>query len=89
MLHNDKAAGHLGMAKTLQRVRKRFYWPVVKGAVEACVSSCDQYQKQNGQKQKHRMLMLIWLASKPFYQVSCDFLGPLSNSKGHKYLHDR
>ena len=86
MLHNDIAAGHLGIAKTLQRVRKRFYWPGAKGDVEAWVSSCDQCQKRNGPKQKHRMPMLIWPASQPFYHISCDILGPLPDSKGHKYI---
>ena len=63
MLHNNIAAGHLGIAKTLQRVRKRFYRPGVKGDVEAWVSSCDQCQKRKGPKQKHRMPMLLWPAS--------------------------
>ena len=38
------------------------------------------------QKQKHRMPMLIWPASQPFYHISCEILGPLPVSKGHKYI---
>ena len=59
MLHNGIAACHLCIAKTLQRVRKRFYWPGLEGNVKAWVSSCDQCQKRKGPKQKHRMTMLI------------------------------
>ena len=39
-----------------------------------------------GQKQKHRMPMLIWFASQPFYHVSCDILGPVPIRKGHKNI---
>ena len=38
LLHNDPAAGYLGIAKTLQP----FHWPSIKGDVEVLVSSCDQ-----------------------------------------------
>ena len=86
MPHHDIRTGHSGIANTLQRVRKRFYWPGVKGDVEAWVSSCDQCQKQKGPKQKHLMSMLIWLASQPLYHKSGDILGPLPISKSHKYI---
>ena len=57
LFHYDIAAGDLGIAKTLQRVRKRFYGPGVKRDVEVWVSSCNQCQKRKGPKQKHRMPM--------------------------------
>lgn len=34
MLHNHKSSGHLGIAKTLKKLRQRFYWPGFKADTE-------------------------------------------------------
>ena len=81
MLHNDIAAVHLGTAKLPCNVFGNTYRPGVKRDVEACVSSYDQCQKRKGPKQKHRVPMLIWPTSQPFYHIFCDILGILPISE--------
>ena len=40
LLHEH--CGHLGMAKTFDRVQERFYWPGMKKDVHEWVSSCEE-----------------------------------------------
>lgn len=39
-LHDEHSAGHLGFARTLQRVRSRFFWPRMIETVRQYVASC-------------------------------------------------
>ena len=86
MLHNDPSGGHLGVAKTIHRARQRFYWPGIRGDIEAWVASCEVCQRRKITHQKHRTPMKIWPASQPFFHISCDILGPLPISNGFKYI---
>ena len=46
-LHADCAGGHLGTEKTLEKVRQRFYWPVMLSDVEAFCRSCADCEARN------------------------------------------
>ena len=39
-LHNHKVSSHLGIAKTLKKLRQRFYWPGHKQDVTRWVTEC-------------------------------------------------
>lgn len=41
-LHDAVTAGHLGVNKTLSRVRERFYWPGIGSYVKDWCRKCDQ-----------------------------------------------
>ena len=85
-LHDDPSGGHLGSAKTLYRVKQKFYWPGNRNDVENWVASCVECQSRKNPKQKHRQPMTLWPSSEPFYHVSVDIMGPLPMSKGYKYI---
>ena len=85
-LHGDPSGGHLGAAKTLYRVKQKFYWPGSRNDVENWVASCVECQTRKNPKQKHRRPMTLWPSSEPFYHVSVDIMGPLPVSKGYKYI---
>lgn len=40
-LHNTPSAGHFGVAKTLGRLRERFYWVQCRKEVEEYVQNCE------------------------------------------------
>ncbi|KRY07365.1 hypothetical protein T12_11036 [Trichinella patagoniensis] len=40
-VHDSPEAGHLGLEKTLERLRRRFYWPSQREYVEDWCASCD------------------------------------------------
>jgi len=84
-LHNQ--AGHLGIHKTLEKVKERFYWPGYEADVENWVRSCQSCQKRNPPQPAPQAPMGTIQAHHPFEKISWDIMGPLpTSSKGHKYI---
>ena len=82
-LNSDDTSAHLGVTKTLEKVRSRFYWPGYKGEVEVFVVSCFVRQKCNSLSKKHIHRLRAWKPSFPFTMVGIDLLGPLPPSAGN------
>ena len=85
-LHSDHTSAHLGVTKTLEKVRSRFYWPDYKRDVEVFVASCFVCQKRNNPSKKFIHSLRAWKPSFPFLTIGIDFIGhfqlsvPLSKS---------
>ena len=43
--HDAPTGGHLGKDKTIEQVKRRFYWPGMDDDVRAYVTSCDACQR--------------------------------------------
>ena len=84
-LHSDHKSSNLGVTKTLEKVRSRFYWPGHKRDVEVFVASCFVCQKRNSPTKKHIHSLRACKPSFPFSTVGIDFLGPLPHSVGNQY----
>ncbi|MEW8544524.1 MAG: integrase zinc binding domain-containing protein, partial [Candidatus Thiodiazotropha sp.] len=87
-LHDHVTGGHLGSTKTMDKVRKRFYWCNYKEHIE---NWCKQYvQCQSRRLPKLRPLapMKQNRVGVPMERVSLDLLGPFPESrKNHnKYI---
>jgi len=50
--HDTALAEHLGRDKTIEQVKRRFYWPKMDDDIEAYVISCDACQRN---KPSHRV----------------------------------
>ena len=86
-LHSDHTNAHLGVtAKTLEKIRSRFYWPGYKRDVEVFVASCFVCQKRNSPTKKHIHSLRAWKPSFLFSTVGTDFLGPLPPSAGNQNI---
>ena len=85
-IHTSTTTAHLGVTKTLKKLRDRFYWPGHKKDVSVFASSCVVCQQRNSPKQKHRHSLVNWLPSFPFAHIRIDFLGPLPISNGKSYI---
>ena len=85
-LHSDQTSAHLGVTKTLEKVRSRFYWPGYKSDVEVFVASCFVCQRCNSSTKKHFHSLRARKPRFPFSTVGIDFLGPLPPSSGHQYI---
>lgn len=83
MAHDIPLAGHLGTAKTLQRLQQNFYWPtIVKNTKEYC-RTCDCCQRLGkGNKKMIAPLHSLPIVSEPFSQIAIDIIGPLSPCEG-------
>ena len=84
-LHN--CAGHLGIKKTLERVKEIYYWPGYEGDTEKCVRECKECQQRNPPNPTPQTPLHTIEAAYPFQKLSIDIMVPLpKTSQGHKYI---
>ena len=76
-LHSDHTRAHLGVTKTSEKVRSRFFWPGYKRDVEMFVASCFVLQKRNSPSKKYNHRLWALKPSFSFSTVAIDFLGRL------------
>ncbi len=86
-LHSSPTAGHLGVNKTLGRVRERFYWVQCSKDVRTFCRNCDLCSSRRGPKSKPRAPLEKYNVGAPMERLAIDVLGPLPTSEaGNKYL---
>lgn len=86
-VHDSPSGGHFGVNKTLEKVRKRFYWATCKQDVEDWCRSCEICISKKGPIGKGKSPMQIYNVGNPFQRVQMDILGPLpTTSSGNRYL---
>lgn len=89
LAHDNPWAGHLGIAKTYNRVLQHFFWPKLKSTVVQYCRSCHVCQVSGKPNQviPPAPLYPIPVVGEPFSQVIADCVGPLPRSKsGNQYL---
>lgn len=86
-LHDGTSGGHLGVKKTLQKVRERFYWVSCSDDVRDWCRRCATCAASNGPQRKRRAGMQQYIVGSPFERIAVDVLGPLPESEaGKKYI---
>ncbi|UYV76114.1 hypothetical protein LAZ67_13002577, partial [Cordylochernes scorpioides] len=86
--HDVPTAGHLGFARTYDRIRKRYFWPGLYNSVRRYVAHCKECQRRKGEnKLPAGKLIPIKPPSFPFQKIGMDLLGrfPLSD-KGNRWI---
>ena len=79
--------GHLGVSKTLAKVKERYYWPGYEVDVEKWVRECQPCQRRNSPHAVTRAPLGTISANAPFEKLSWDITGPLPvTAAGHKYI---
>ena len=87
--HDAPMAGHLGVRKTLDRVRRHFYWPTIDRDVRHYCKTCDTCQLVGKPNQTIPVAPLkpIPAFEEPFSRIIIDCVGPLPKTRsGHEYL---
>ncbi|UYV80731.1 hypothetical protein LAZ67_19001552, partial [Cordylochernes scorpioides] len=87
-LHDAPTAGHLGFARTYDKVKKRFYWPGLYRTVRQYVSHCRECQRRKKLPRRPAgQLVSMPPLEKPFYKVGVDLLGRFPVSKdGNRWI---
>jgi transposase InsO family protein len=86
-LHSDPTAGHLGTAKTIERVKARFYWIGWRRDTMRFVSHCHTCNVVKRPHKKVRPPLTQQLFGEAFERVSIDLIGPLKvTPRGYRYV---
>ena len=87
-LHDSPSAGHFGIKKTLELIKRNFYWPTLEKDVTEYVKSCDSCQRNKPSNQKiPGPLQPLEVPHQRWERVSMDFIVHLPKTKaGHDAL---
>ena len=85
--HDVQTSGHLGMKKTLSKVRQNYYWPGVSQDVKIYVSGCEICQKGKEPIPSKRAPMQVARSGYPMERIAVDIMGELPETeRGNKYV---
>src|SRR6185312_12563789 len=80
--HDVPTAGHLGKDKTLEQVKRRFYWPGMDADVLQYVRTCDACQRNKPSQQATAgLLQSLPIPDHPWQQVTMDLITQLPKSQ--------
>jgi hypothetical protein len=80
--HSSPEFGHFGRFKTIDSIKRRFYWYKMNSEIASFVKKCQTCQKFKGENMKRMGLMgKIPVADSVFETVYLDFIGPFILSK--------
>ena len=84
--HEIPAAGHLGVAKTQNRLLRHFCWPSISCDTKSFCDVCQRFGK--GKKPVPAPLQCMPLVSEPFAQVAIEIIGPLpaGQESGNRFI---
>ncbi len=84
--HCTPMAGHLGEAKTRERLMARFFWPGLHENVRRWCVACRECQLVNPPATAKAPLRPLPLMEVPFERIGMDLIGPLERSaRGHRF----
>ena len=85
--HDAIFAAHLGVKKTVDRVRQRFFWPGLRETVKQHIRSCQVCAVSKGAYRKFRAALADFRVGAPMDRVAVDIMGPLPESlRGNRYI---
>ena len=84
-LHNE--LGHLGLHKTMESVKQRYYWPGYKEDIQKWIAECASYQQHNTPQPAAQAPLGTITASHPLDVMSRDVMGPFPlTTQGNRYV---
>ena len=78
--HEPPTSGHLGLTKTLERVRRSFYWEKLTADVTSFVRGCLVCHKRKPPEPKRNGQIMLFPSDGPFMNVALDLVGPFPMS---------
>ena len=86
-LHDGASGGHLGVHRTLEKARERFYWANLKDDVLDWCRRCATCAASNGPTRKKKAPMKKYNVGAPFERIAIDIAGPFPvTDEGNRYI---
>ena len=79
--HNHKLAGHLGIKKTLMKMKKKFFWPKMTKSIKNHIRSCLTCAKMKAHGGNRAPLQPIKPPKRVWSRLTVDVIGPLPRSR--------
>ena len=87
LCHDSLFAGHMGVRRTLDRVRRGFYWYGIQRDVKLHVRACPTCAATKMPYRKYRAAMANFRVGAPLDRLGIDIMGPLpTTTRGNRYL---
>ena len=84
--HDVDVSGHMGTAKTLERVKRLYYWPKITKSTSDYVRSCESCQRNKPSQQlPSGLLHPIPPPERRWQTISMDLIGPLPKTQNTNY----
>lgn len=85
--HDHVLAGHPGITKTYQLIKRSYYWPKAKPIVTDYVSSCLTCVRNKSRRQRpYGPLQPLQIANRPWTSISMDFIEELPGSSSNNSI---
>ncbi len=85
--HSHKLAGHLGVKKTLNKIKKRFYWRLMNKDITKFIKRCKICALRKAHGGTRAPLQSIPPPKRVFHTISIDVIGPINlSSSGNQYI---
>ena len=85
--HDVQTSGHLGINKTLSKIRQNYYWPGLSQDVKSYVTGCITCQKCKEPIPTKRAPMQVARSGYPMERIAVDILGELPiTDRDNKYV---
>jgi len=80
--HDTRVAGHMGQDKTIELIRRNFWWPKMNERIIDFVRSCPECQKNKAARhQPYGLSSPLELPYAPWQSVAMDFITELPVSE--------
>ena len=85
--HDNRTSAHLGVRKTMSRIRQSYYWPGLQRDTRLYISGCEQCSKRKGPNRTKRAPMQLVETGRPMERNATDILGELPETiNGNRYI---
>ena len=85
--HDTPLGGHLGVKRTLERIKLNHSWSGMRQDVEKYISRCEKCQKNKLTRRTKAPMVITDTPTEPFEKCALDIVGPLpETSRRNKYI---
>ena len=80
-IHGSAFGGHLGIRKTLEKIRERFHWPRLPSDVKCWIQQCDLCVSVKKTPRHTHARLQVYLVGNPLERIAGDILSKLPLTK--------
>ena len=86
-MHDSPFAGHMGVARTEERIRQRFYWPGIHTSVQTFIHNCHACAQRKIATHNNKAPRQHIKVGQPFTFWAMDYMGPLPETAcGNRHI---